>query len=50
MAEAERSGLVEGSDQSPIRLLEEGRLFFRDIPRQQSLEDWNDFWSEYKTA
>ncbi|WP_075221458.1 polyamine ABC transporter substrate-binding protein [Acuticoccus yangtzensis] len=49
-AEAERSGLIEGHDQSPIKLLEEGRLFFRDIPQQQSLEDWNDFWSEYKTA
>lgn len=49
-AEAERSGLIEGHEQSPIRLLSEGRLFFRDIPRQQDLEDWNDFWSEYKTA
>lgn len=49
-AEAERSGLIEGHDQSPIRLLKEGRLFFRDIPRQQSLEDWNDFWSEYKNS
>lgn len=48
--EAERSGLIEGHDQSPIKLVEEGRLFFRDIPRQQSLEDWNDFWSDYKTA
>jgi spermidine/putrescine transport system substrate-binding protein len=49
-AEAERSGLIAGHAQSPIKLLSEGRLFFRDIPRQQSLEDWNDFWSEYKTA
>ena len=49
-AEAERSGLIEGHDQSPIKLLAEKRLFFRDIPREQSLEDWNDFWSEYKTA
>ncbi|SFC21928.1 polyamine ABC transporter substrate-binding protein [Tropicimonas isoalkanivorans] len=49
-AEAERSGLIEGHDQSPIKLLNEKRIFFRDIPQQQSLEDWNDFWSEYKTA
>lgn len=49
-AEAERSGLVEGHAQSPIELLKQKRLFFRDIPRQQTLEDWNDFWSEYKTA
>ncbi len=49
-AEAERSGLIEGHDQSPRKLLAEKRLFLRDIPRQQTLEDWNDFWSEYKTA
>ncbi|WP_299652368.1 PotD/PotF family extracellular solute-binding protein [uncultured Tateyamaria sp.] len=49
-AEADRSGMIEGHAQSPIKLLSEGRLFFRDIPRQQTLEDWNDFWSEYKTA
>ncbi|MEM7694198.1 MAG: spermidine/putrescine ABC transporter substrate-binding protein [Pseudomonadota bacterium] len=49
-AEAERSGLITGHAQSPIKLLDEKRIFFRDIPQQQSLEDWNDFWSEYKTA
>ncbi|MEJ6389307.1 ABC transporter substrate-binding protein [Gymnodinialimonas ulvae] len=49
-AEAERSGMIEGHAQSPINLLQQERLFFRDIPRQQTLEDWNDFWSEYKTA
>lgn len=49
-AEAERSGMIKGHAQSPIKLLSEGRLFFRDIPQQQTLEDWNDFWSEYKTA
>jgi spermidine/putrescine transport system substrate-binding protein len=49
-AEAERSGLIEGHEQSPVKLLNEKRVFFRDIPRQQSLEDWNDFWSDYKTA
>jgi spermidine/putrescine transport system substrate-binding protein len=30
--------------------LREGRIHFRDTPVQQSLEDWNDFWSEYKNA
>lgn len=49
-AEAERSGLITGHAQSPIKLLQEKRIFFRDIPRQQTLEDWNDFWSDYKTA
>ena len=41
---------MQGHAQSPIKLLQEKRVFLRDIPRQQSLEDWNDFWSEYKTA
>jgi spermidine/putrescine transport system substrate-binding protein len=31
-------------------MLREGRIFFRDTPKQQSLEDWNDFWSDYKSA
>ena len=30
--------------------LREGRIHLRNIPVQQSLEDWNDFWSEYKNA
>ena len=49
-AEAKRSGLIEGADNDPIKLLREGRVFFRDTPKQQSLEDWNDFWSDYKSA
>ena len=48
--EARRSGLIEGAANDPIRLKREGRIHYRDIPRQQSLEDWNDFWSEYKNA
>ena len=48
--EAKRSGLIEGAANDPIRLKREGRIHYRDIPRQQSLEDWNDFWSEYKNA
>lgn len=27
-----------------------GRITFRELPVQQSLEDWNDVWSEYKNA
>jgi spermidine/putrescine transport system substrate-binding protein len=34
----------------PIALINEWRIHYRDIPQQQSLEDWNDFWSEYKNA
>lgn len=50
LAEAERTGQIEGAPNNPITLIEQGRVHFRDIPRQQSLEDWNDFWSEYKNA
>ena len=48
--EAERSGQIEGNANDPIALINEGRIHYRDIPKQQSLEDWNDFWSEYKNA
>lgn len=48
--EAKRSGLIEGAENDPIKMRNEGRIFNRDIPRQQDLEDWNDFWSEYKNA
>ena len=50
LAEAERTGQIEGAPNNPITLIEQGRVHFRDIPRQQSLEEWNDFWSEYKNA
>jgi len=48
--EAQRSGQVDGHANDPIALINEGRIHYRDIPKQQSLEDWNDFWSEYKNA
>ncbi|MEO0819640.1 MAG: spermidine/putrescine ABC transporter substrate-binding protein [Pseudomonadota bacterium] len=48
--EAERTGQVDGMDNDPITLIREGRIHYRDIPKQQTLEDWNDFWSEYKNA
>ena len=50
LAEAERTGQIEGAPNNPLTLIENRRIHFRDIPRQQSLEDWNDFWSEYKNA
>jgi len=49
-AEAERSGQIKGHKNEPISLIESGRIAYRDIPVQQDLEDWNDFWSEYKNA
>lgn len=48
--EAKRSHQMEGMPNDPIALINEGRIHYRDIPQQQSLEDWNDFWSEYKNA
>jgi len=48
--EANRSGQVDGNPNDPIALINEGRIHYRDIPVQQSLEDWNDYWSEYKNA
>ena len=48
--EAERSHQKEGMANDPIALINNGRIHYRDIPQQQSLEDWNDFWSEYKNA
>jgi spermidine/putrescine transport system substrate-binding protein len=50
MAEAKRSHQIEGDPQDPITLIKEGRIHYRDIPQQQTLEEWNDFWSEYKSA
>ena len=48
--EAERTGQVDGMENDPISLVKDGRIHYRNIPVQQTLEDWNDFWSEYKNA
>jgi spermidine/putrescine transport system substrate-binding protein len=48
-AEAKRQRMVFDGPNC-IDDLREGRIHFRDTPVQQSLEDWNDFWSEYKNA
>jgi spermidine/putrescine transport system substrate-binding protein len=48
--EAKRSHQMAGMSNDPIALINQGRIHYRDIPKQQSLEDWNDFWSEYKNA
>ena len=50
MFEAQRTGQIDGASNNPIKLINEGRIHYRDIPVQQSLEDWNDFWSEYKSS
>lgn len=48
--EAKRSHQMDGMANEPIALINDGRIHYRDIPVQQSLEDWNDFWSEYKSS
>ena len=48
--EAKRTGQMDGMPNDPVTLLKEGRIHYRNIPVQQDLEDWNDFWSEYKNA
>ena len=48
--EAKRSHQMDGMPNDPIALINNGRIHYRDIPKQQTLEDWNDFWSEYKNA
>ena len=48
--EAARTGQVDGAANNPVTLIKEGRIHYRNIPQQQSLEDWNEFWQEYKNA
>ncbi len=48
--EAKRSGQMPGMANHPVTLINEGRIHYRDTPKQQTLEDWNDFWSQYKNA
>jgi spermidine/putrescine transport system substrate-binding protein len=48
--EAQRTGQVDGAPNDPVTLIKEGRIHYRDIPKQQTLEDWNEFWQEYKNA
>lgn len=47
--EAKRQGMVLGQS-NVMDLIRDGRIKYRQLPVQQSLEDWNDFWSEYKGA
>jgi spermidine/putrescine transport system substrate-binding protein len=48
--EAQRTGQVDGAANNPVTLIKEGRIHYRNTPQQQGLEDWNGFWSEYKSA
>lgn len=46
-AEAKRQGMLLNAPNA-MDLIRAGRIKYRQLPVQQSLEDWNDFWSEYK--
>jgi spermidine/putrescine transport system substrate-binding protein len=48
-AEARRQGMVPG-ESNAMDLIRTGRIQYRQLPIQQDLEIWNDFWSEYKGA
>lgn len=48
-AEAKRQGMTSEAG-NVIDMIRAGRIKYRQWPIQQSLEDWNDFWSEYKGA
>lgn len=47
--EAKRQGMVLG-ESNAMDMIRDGRIKYRQLPIQQNLEDWNDFWSDYKGA
>jgi len=47
--EAKRQNMLLGQS-NVMDMIRDGRIQYRQLPIQQSLEDWNDFWSEYKGA
>jgi len=46
--EAKRQGMVLGQAGNAMDLIRTGRITYRQLPVQQDLETWNDFWSDYK--
>ena len=49
-AEAKRQGMLLNESNNAMELIRSGRIKYRQLPVQQSLEDWNDFWSDYKSS
>jgi spermidine/putrescine transport system substrate-binding protein len=47
--DARHLGMFKG-DGNAIDLIRKGRIHIRQLPVQQDLADWNDFWSAYKSA
>ena len=47
--EAKRQNMVLG-ESNAMDLIRDGRIQFRQLPVQQDLGTWNDFWSDYKAS
>lgn len=47
--EAKRQNMVIGQP-NVMDMIRSGQIKYRQLPIQQDLEAWNDFWSEYKGA
>lgn len=48
-AEAKRQGMTNDPGNA-MDMIRSGKIKYREWPVQQSLDVWNDFWSEYKGA
>ncbi len=48
-ASAERQGMLL-DEYNVMDIIREGRIHDRQLPVQQSLQDWNNFWQKYKNA
>ncbi|RKF17143.1 spermidine/putrescine ABC transporter substrate-binding protein [Roseovarius spongiae] len=48
-AEAKRQKMVLG-ERNVMDMIREGLIQYRQLPVQQDLSTWNDFWSDYKAA
>ncbi len=46
-AEAKRQGMVM-QGKNCVDDIRSGKIKFRELPVKQSIEDWNDFWTDYK--
>lgn len=46
-AEAKRQGMVL-TGKNCMDDIRSGKIKFRELPVQQPIEDWNDFWTDYK--
>lgn len=47
--EAKRQNMLL-DEYNVMDLIREGRISYRQLPAQQSLQEWNGFWQEYKNA